>query len=254
MSPDPNPTPDPSVIGRLSRPALVLTGGRLDDALLPAMLEGLPAAWHAVVAADSGYLLAERLGVTVDRLVGDLDSLPRAARQRAEEIGVEVEQHPSAKDQTDLALAMVAAVGLGADGIVVLGGVGGRLDHLLGNVLSVAEAGRDGVQVCARFGPADVHVARPGRPVSLAGRPGDYVSLFALGGPALGVRTHGLRFALHAESLHPGASRGLSNELLDTAATVSLEHGVLAVVLPEARRAAETDDPAPEPEPRSRRI
>jgi thiamine pyrophosphokinase len=62
-------------------------------------------------------------------------------------------------------------------------------------------------------------------------------SLLAVGGPALGVQTSGLRFPLHNETLHPGSTRGLSNEFLELDARVSLDNGVLLVVLPNARKA-----------------
>ena len=72
----------------------------------------------------------------------------------------------------------------------------------------------------------------------LHGRVGDLCSLLALGGPALGVRTEGLRFALAGDDLLPGSTRGVSNELAEPVASVSLENGVLVAVLPFARAGA----------------
>ncbi len=48
----------------------------------------------------------------------------------------------------------------------------------------------------------------------LAGAPGELLSLFALGGPARGVRTEGLRWPLEAAMLEPGLSLGVSNRFL----------------------------------------
>jgi len=75
------------------------------------------------------------------------------------------------------------------------------------------------------------------RRVELHGRVGDLCSLVPVSGPAAGVRTRGLRFPLDGEVLHPGSTRGVSNELLEPTAHVVVERGVLLAVLPNARTA-----------------
>jgi len=67
--------------------------------------------------------------------------------------------------------------------------------------------------------------------IEVHGLPGDTVSLIPLGGDAQGVRTLGLEYPLHAETLFFGATRGVSNVLLDKAATISLQTGILLVVI-----------------------
>ena len=80
-----------------------------------------------VIAADSGLDHTHRLGFEADLLVGDLDSVSLDAADR--HVG-EVEQYPEGKDATDLELAMEAAMRV-AGQVIVVGGHGGRLDHLL---------------------------------------------------------------------------------------------------------------------------
>ncbi|MEZ5208287.1 MAG: hypothetical protein R2690_15250 [Acidimicrobiales bacterium] len=65
----------------------------------------------------------------------------------------------------------------------------------------------------------------------LLGEPGEVVSLLAVGGPAR-VRTSGLRYALHGEVLHPGSARGMSNVLIEPAASIALDDGVLLAIRP----------------------
>jgi thiamine pyrophosphokinase len=186
-----------------------------------------------VVAADSGLGHAYALGYPVDVLVGDLDSVSAADLERAERDGVVVERHPVAKDATDLELALDAAAARGARRIVVVGIAGGRFDHLLGNVLTLTSPRRAGIALEARAGGADLVVVRDR--AELRGRVGDRCSLFALGGPATGVDTSGLRYPLRAGTLLPGSTRGVSNELVETPATVSVTGGLLLAVLPDAR-------------------
>jgi thiamine pyrophosphokinase len=214
--------PDPSA----DRRALVFTGGDAPD---PATRHDLPAA-DLVIAADSGVEHALALGFAVDVVVGDFDSADPDHVEAAVAMGATLERHPADKDATDLELALVAARGRGARDVLVVGGGGGRLDHLLANTLLLASAEFADLRVTARFAGARLSVVRSR--VELSGRPGALCSLLALGGPATGVRTDGLRFPLAGETLHPGSSRGVSNELLGASATVTLDDGVLLAVLP----------------------
>lgn len=210
--------------------ALVLAGGgEVDGALLASML-GPPSATALVVAADSGALLAPQVDRSVQHLVGDLDSLDAATVAALEATGTTVHRHPVDKDETDLELALALALEFGADRVVVLGGGGGRFDHLLANALVLAAPRWADLRIDAVFGDARVHVVREDR--MLSGAPGELVSLLAVGGPALGVRTVGLRFALHGEVLHPGSARGMSNELVASTASITLDDGVLLAIRP----------------------
>lgn len=191
---------------------------------------------EAVIAADGGAELAASLGVTIDVVVGDLDSITAATLGRVPR----VERHPAEKDATDLELALAAALRLEPERILVLGGIEGRLDHLVGELLLLAADAYDGVQVDAQLGSAAVHVIRRHR--TLVGSPGELVSLFALHGPAHGVATEGLRYPLRGETLEPGSTRGVSNEFEAAEAQVSVERGVVVAVRPSGNVTAGTPD------------
>jgi thiamine pyrophosphokinase len=179
-----------------------------------------------VVAADGGVALASALGWPVDVAVGDFDSVSREALAAAGRL----ERHPASKDASDLELALRVAVRLGAERIVVVGGGGGRLDHLLGVVLVLAADAFARVRVDGQIGGAAVHVVRDER--RFEGTPGELLSLFAVHGPAFGVLTEGLVYPLRGETLEPGASLGLSNVFAESRARVAVERGAVLVVRP----------------------
>jgi thiamine pyrophosphokinase len=216
---------------RSSRTVVVVTGG---DALAPGQLPPLPDG-ALVVAADSGVDRAHALGLTVDVAVGDFDSVSGAGLARAEAGGAAVDRHPEAKDATDLELALEAALGQGPERVIVLGGHGGRLDHLMANALLLAAPALAEVDVTAQMGAARVDVVRPRRALELVGQAGDLVSLLPVHGPALAVRTEGLLYPLVDEDLPVGTTRGVSNELAAARGAVSLREGVLLAVRPGAR-------------------
>jgi thiamine pyrophosphokinase len=186
-----------------------------------------------VVAADGGGELALALQVAVDVVVGDLDSISPGSLETLERSGARIEGHPQEKDATDLALALDAALGFGPRRILLVGAAGGRLDHLLGELLLLGAEAYAGVEVDALLGAAAVHVVRGER--SLAGTPGELVSLHALHGPAVGVVTEGLAYPLRGETLEAGSSRGVSNVFAADEARISLERGVLLAVRPGAQ-------------------
>jgi len=193
----------------------------------------LPAA-GAVVAADGGLQRARELGLAVDLVVGDLDSVTPEALAAAEEAGARVVRHPAAKDATDLELALDAAMALAPERIVVVGSDGGRLDHLLGSLLLLGSERYSGLELDAFVGDALVHVIRDER--TLAGTPGELLTLLPVGGPATGVETAGLEYPLARETLEPGTSRGISNVFAAETATVSVEAGTLFAIRPGGAR------------------
>lgn len=183
-----------------------------------------------VVAADEGIDRANALGLTVHVAVGDFDSVSPAALAAAEAAGARIERHPEAKDATDLELALDAALRLGAQRVLVLGGDGGRVDHLLAALLLLGSDRYADVQLDALLGPAALHVVRRER--TLGGTRGELISLLPLHGAAVGVRTSGLRYPLAGETLPPGTSRGVSNVFEAEEATISLDAGVLLALRP----------------------
>jgi thiamine pyrophosphokinase len=185
-----------------------------------------------VVAADSGLAEAIRLGVRVDLLVGDMDSVAPGDLEAYERAGGAVQRHPEDKDETDLDLAITAAIVAGAGRLTVVGGDGGRLDHLLGNALLLAAPRLAAVEIDGVFGDARLHVVRRRR--DLTGTPGELVSLFALAGPARGVGTEGLRWPLEQATLEPGSTLGISNRFLADRAVVTVDDGVVLMVRPGA--------------------
>jgi thiamine pyrophosphokinase len=216
-------------VGGVRRVAVVVGGGG-PPAVAPADLGDLGPA-PRVVAADSGLAGALALGLAVERVVGDMDSVDPAVLAAAEAAGTAVDRHPAAKDATDLDLAIDAALGGGAvDRLVVVTGTGDRFDHALVVALSLAAPRLAGVAAEGWVGPAHLWVVRDR--LALTGPPGALVSLVPVHGPARGVVTSGLAYPLDAEDLPPGTTRGVSNELVGGPASVTVRDGVLLAVAP----------------------
>ena len=202
----------------MSFTAIVFSGG---DPVAPTLGHRLPRP-DLVIAADSGYHVAQLLGFRVDLVIGDLDSIDADV-----DLGhTEVVRHPADKEESDLELALAAVSARRATNLVVVGGGGGRLDHLLVNAAVIA--GYKGGVVTWYTGAETVYVVARAR--TITGSPGDLVTLLALSGDAIGVTTKGLRYPLDRETLFFGSARGLSNVMLTTEGEVTVESGVLIAV------------------------
>jgi thiamine pyrophosphokinase len=187
---------------------------------------------HVVIAADSGLEGAGLLGLPVDLVVGDMDSVDMAALDAAVAAGARVDRHPEAKDATDLDLALDAALAHRPTRLVVVTGQGDRFDHAMAVALSLASPRYAGVAVEAWIGPAHLWVVRHRYQAVLRGSPGDLVTLLPVHGPVRGVTTSGLLYGLDGGDLEPGTTRGVSNEMAGETATVRVASGVLLAIKP----------------------
>ena len=179
-----------------------------------------------VIAADEGIDNARQLGMLVDLLVGDLDS----ASDGSEAFAGSVQRHPVDKDQTDLELALAAALAAGMQSVTVVGTMAGRVDHALGNLLLLTADRWQALCIDARIDSARAWVVRDRAVVD--GAPDDLLSLMAIGGPATGVSTSGLAWPLDSALLESGPGLGLSNRMTGPTAELSVQQGVLLVIAP----------------------
>ena len=207
----------------------VLAGGPVVEP--PSALRWVPRP-DKVVAADGGARLAAMLGVVPDLLVGDLDSIEPEVRDQLRDLGVTTEKYEhNTKLETDTELAVLAALRWEPERIVVLGAIGGRLDHALANVLLLTHPALAGRDVTIVESNHELFLAGEGRWNLVRGQPGDILTLLPVGGDALGVKTQGLVYPLLGETLPVGRGRGVSNEFVSDVAVVWLDEGLLLVVI-----------------------
>ena len=209
------------------RAAVVPNGpGRLAGAALASVY-----AADLVIAADGGARRLLDLEIVPHHLVGDLDSLPQEVVAHLRSAGCQLRRHPADKDATDTELAIALALEQGATDIDLVGATGGaRLDHSLANVLLLAADWSASVRLRLVEATATAFVVRAGQSIDVPGTIGDIVALLPLSGPARGIITLGLQYALAGEDLALGRARGVSNVMTAPVASISLAAGLLLVI------------------------
>lgn len=196
---------------------------------------GLPAC-DAVICADGGLAYRKVLGLSGDvpvYLIGDYDSgaLPDdAEREEAQDVIV----LPAVKDMTDTEAALDLAVEKGFEDITVLGGLGGRLDHTLGNLALLRKYADDPrvVSLCFEDGQNRVELLSPGTARIPADPRLPYFGLMPWGGAVEGLTVTGAKYPLSDFTLTPDTTLGVSNEVLNGApfAEVSHREGYLLLI------------------------
>jgi len=183
-----------------------------------------------LIAADGGAAHCLALGLTPHLVIGDFDSIAPADLDALQRAGAQLVRHPARKDQTDLELALETAVREGATDVTILGGLGGRWDQTLANLLLPALPWLAQARVEIADGQQIIRYLRGPGQMALNGHPGDTLSLIALGAGAQGITTTGLEYPLTGGSLQPGSTLGISNTFTGPQATITLDSGLLIIL------------------------
>lgn len=191
--------------------------------LTPA-LRPYPVQEDYVIAADRGFDSLMAYGVRPDLAVGDFDSLGHRPNHP------NVIQLPTEKDDTDMVFALRKGIELGYRRFILLGGVGGRLEHTLGNLQLLnwlAGQGGQGFLVGEKTAATCI---RDGKRVTFPASMSGSLSVLCISGAAEGVDLTGLKYPLDKHTLTSQFPLGLSNQFLGQEAAVSVETGSLLLL------------------------
>jgi thiamine pyrophosphokinase len=175
------------------------------------------------VFCDSGLKHMDRLGVRPSLIVGDFDSHENPHLE-AETIVL-----PREKDDTDTVYGVKEALKRGFDTFLLIGVVGGRLDHTLGNVsilLYLDAIGKKGL-IVDDYSEMEIVSSSP---VSVSDRYA-YFSLLNVSGRAKGVTIQNAKYPLDNAEITCEYQYGISNEVLPgRTALVSVRDGRLLLI------------------------
>ena len=190
---------------------------------LSANLRPYPAPGDYVIAADRGYDSLMAFNVQPDLVVGDFDSLGHTPSHP------NVIQLPAEKDDTDMVFALRRGLELGYRRFVLLGGVGGRLEHTFANLQLLDWLTTQGA-VGFLAGEKTVATALRNGAITFPASMSGYLSVFCNSGTAEGVTLFGLKFPLEDQTLSGSFPLGVSNEFTGVPATISVEEGSLILL------------------------
>ena len=181
-----------------------------------------------LIAVDGGLSHMVSHNLTPNLIIGDLDSADPRDVAYFEAQGVPVKRYPCDKNETDLELALEAALKLSPATIWITAALGKRLDQTLGSISLLTRPDLKNVDIRLIDGHQEVFLVR--KSAAFQGAPSQRVSLLPLGGPVQGVHTDGLKYPLLDETLYPNESRGISNQMTGNTASLTIKSGVLICI------------------------
>ncbi len=184
-----------------------------------------PRAGDLVLCADGGYAHAMRAGLIPDRVIGDLDSLSGVVPPEAI-----LELVPVEKDDTDTMLCARYALSHGCDECIILGGIGGRLDHTLANLQTLAFAAANDMHA-ELVGDDDRVILLKGGSLTLKRGENCSLSLLSFSERCEGVTTSGVKYPLKNATITQDNPMAVSNSFTAEEAHIEVKEGMMLVVL-----------------------
>ena len=174
-----------------------------------------------LVAANGGHKFFLKAGVDPHLVIGDLDSMPNAARRKLERCALI--QVPAEKNQTDGELALVYCLGGGARSIDIVDLGCGEIDHKLGN-LFLLELAHNLAPACSVRLLGLHHEVRLVADSSwtIQGRAGDIVSVIPIS-RRIRLTSAGTIYRAHELLLRRGQTLGLRNQIERSRARIEVE-------------------------------
>lgn len=176
-----------------------------------------------LIAADGGLKYLELAGISPDIALGDFDSLGYRPDMP------DVIYHPPEKDDTDTMLAVREGFARGYDIFIIYAGLGGRLDHTIANMQTLAFIAENG-GIGYLIGGNSVSSVIKNSSISFSAEERGMISVFAFGQNASGVSISGLKYELDNAQLTPALPIGTSNEFTGKPAEIEVKHGSLLVI------------------------
>lgn len=181
---------------------------------------------YYVICADGGYANAARAGIKPDLIIGDFDSYGGELPS-----DVPVQKLPVEKDDTDTGRSVAFAIEQGFDDITIIGGIGGRFDHTIANVQTLAGACDKGVSIRMVSLGNEITCVKNGS-ITLPCREGWKIGVFSLTNESIGIDLEDVYYSLSDASLTNLFPLGVSNEFLPGKdAKITVRDGMLLVVI-----------------------
>ena len=182
-----------------------------------------------IIGVDGGCNWCIENKQTIDLAIGDFDSLSKEDLKTLVSMSVKIERHPENKDQTDLELALAAAMKKNPSTITVYGVWGGRNDHSIANLLCIALQS-DHCPVIMHGNDESGYLLKNQQKINITAEIGHRISILALGGDCSGVSNKGLKYPLTSATIKQGTGIGLSNLTTDVETEISLDTGILLIL------------------------
>lgn len=195
------------------------------ECVTPDMAQELAESADYIIAADGGQNRAREFGLQPDCVIGDFDSTTLN-----EDFDCIYITYPAEKDLTDTEAALTHALEKGCRNVILLGGMGGRLDHTMGNIGLLDKYYNSFDHMEFIDGKNRMELLKDsGRTLKRDARY-KYFGLVSLNAEASGIDIRGAKYELTGASLERASTLGVSNEFSEDTVEICVREGTLLIV------------------------
>jgi len=181
-----------------------------------------------IICADGGLRFAKKLGLKPDVLIGDFDSLKKSELSGLNKTKTKILSFPKEKDKTDTQLAVEYAISSGVGEIIMLGSLGGRIDHLLSNIHLLRLGVKKSITIKILDEFNEIRIID--KALNFRTRKGETLSLLPLTEKVKGIYTEGLKYPLKNGTMVLGNPYGVSNETISSKVKIKIRSGLLLLI------------------------
>lgn len=184
-----------------------------------------------IIAVDKGLKALHELDIMPNHIVGDFDSVNKDLLSLySSNPDITIHKYNPEKDYTDTDIAIMLAIDLNSSSINIIGGFGNRIDHLLANI-HILMHGLNANIPCYLLDECNkVYLINATTEILKSKAYGKYISLIPLTSSVKNLTLTGFKYPLTNYTLPIGVSLGISNEIVDDIATISLYSSILIVI------------------------
>ncbi|NPV50455.1 MAG: thiamine diphosphokinase [Candidatus Methanofastidiosum sp.] len=182
-----------------------------------------------ILASDGGYKTASKMGLDVDVLLGDFDSITIEELKEAQEKGIKTISFPTDKDKTDGELALDYAISQNSKEITILGSFKEELDHALGNLFLLFKADKIGINSRLLTQKYEIELIKYNK--EYLGKKGHELSLIPVSETVEGLNIEGSKYNLKDVKVEMGQTLTLRNIIIDNKAKVYFKKGKVLSIL-----------------------
>ena len=207
---------------------LIITGGYIDENFLKEWFT--KENYSMIIAADRGLMVADRLNLPLDFIVGDFDSVSKEILQKYEKLSTPIQTFPREKDKTDTQIAIELALMHNPSSIDIIGATGSRMEHILANLHLLLLPLQLNVDASIIDAHNKIYLKTKRFHIKKDTQFGQFLSLLPFHEKVTGLTMKGFKYPLDRVTLDFDSTLCISNEIVEEEAMVDLVEGILIVI------------------------
>lgn len=208
---------------------LIVTGGNINKDFLLRTIDEVK--FDTIIAVDNGLKILNEVGINPNHVVGDFDTVEgKILNLYKNDKSIKIHQFNPIKDNTDTDIAIRLAVDLISDEIIILGGIGTRIDHVLGNINVLKYAMDNNIRCKIADENNEIELINKTTILNKKDITRKYISLIPLTEKVENVNLKGFKYELENGTLTIGSSLGISNEIIEEEAKIEFNNGILIMI------------------------